>query len=199
MILKKNEAAKQNLYLLFAGEYFVGLGQIILSTLLGSCVTVCLYDLEKEIGGINHFIVPEDNAMNIAPFYDTKTRYGTFAMEILINEMLKKGATRENLRAKVFGGASILMENNEYHIGIKNVNFALKYLELEKIPVTAKDIGGTMGRKIYFIPATGKVYLKRFSDQHLLNKIEHKDFEKWQQQVDDQQEKKRFIDFSCLD
>jgi chemotaxis protein CheD len=127
---------------------------VVITTLLGSCVAVCLHDAEARIGGMNHFLLGEpDPAHKIAA--QDMHRYGVHAMELLINEMMRKGASRSRLRAHVYGGATIIAAFGG--IGTANGDFALKFLRTENIPVGRCEIGGTAPRKVEFIPWEGKV------------------------------------------
>ncbi len=130
-------------------------------TLLGSCVAVCIHDKVRGIGGMNHFLLPVNGSIDpLQAAYDKTARYGDYAMELLINRAMALGAERRNLVAKVFGGASMLGNVNNT-IGERNADFALNYLDVEKIPVSAKDLGGNCARKISFYPDSGKVVLRR--------------------------------------
>lgn len=120
------------------------------TTILGSCVSVCLFDDEAKVGGMNHYLLADGGANS-----NGSLRYGAHAMELLINGLLKGGASRSNLKAKVFGGG--MMSSLFHDIGQKNGNFALQYLSDEGIPITAKDLGGSSARRINFHPITGQV------------------------------------------
>ncbi|KAA9007965.1 chemotaxis protein CheD [Histidinibacterium aquaticum] len=120
-----------------------------LSTILGSCVAVCLYDAEEGIGGMNHFLLPGEN--NGA----TTHRYGVHLMELLINGLLKRGADRSRLKAKIFGGGR--MSDNLRDIGQSNVEFARGFLTREAIPIVSDHVGERSARRLRFWPATGAV------------------------------------------
>jgi chemotaxis protein CheD len=134
------------------GEYRVSRDPAeVLSTVLGSCVAVCLWDPGAQVGGMNHFLLPAAPGQG-----DAKTlRYGAHAMEVLINELLKMGARRIALQAKLFGGANVTDALGP--IGKANATFALSYLGDEGIPCIAKSLGGTQARRIMFRPANGHV------------------------------------------
>ena len=133
------------------GEYKLSADpQVVLVTILGSCVATCLWDEGAGVGGMNHFLLPGDPDDR-----NGNLRYGVNSMELLINAMLQQGARRSDLRAKVFGGAKMTKGNNE--IGKNNSEFAFWFLGEEGIPCVAHCIGGTMGRKIRFRPSTGQV------------------------------------------
>jgi chemotaxis protein CheD len=144
----------------YAGEYHITTDpQVVLSTLLGSCVAVCLRDSFNKVAGINHIMLsattrPEEMLTN------QDARYGIHAMELLINELMKAGANRNRLEAKVFGGGKVLKKGAK-EVGYSNVEFAVSYLNNEEVPILARDTGGEGGRKIYFFPADFSVYLRR--------------------------------------
>lgn len=123
-------------------------------TVLGSCVAACIRNPKTGFGGLNHFMLPEsdsDEWNGVGAAY----RYGNFAMEALINEVLKSGCMRHELEVKLFGGAA--MYESASHVGRKNAAFARHYLETERIPIAAADLGGNHGRRIHYTPSTGKV------------------------------------------
>jgi chemotaxis protein CheD len=145
------------------GEYLVTDDDIIISTVLGSCVAVALYDPTRHQGGLNHFMLPgEIHGQNV--FNDDSGRYGLFAMELLINDMLKRNSHKRNLVAKVFGGGHVL-NTAAGKIPESNIAFALEFLETENIPIASSDVGGTDARKIFFFARTSRVLLKRFGGQ----------------------------------
>jgi len=153
---------KKNVIMLRAGEYYASKNGEILHTVLGSCIATCIYDQKKKIGGMNHYILPgiiHPNEIIISKI----GRYGMYAMELLINELIKYGAKRENLTAKLFGGGDLLkFRKTDGDVTGSNIRFAKKFLELEGIPVQKEDTGGYNGRKILFFTDTAKVLLKRF-------------------------------------
>lgn len=139
----------------FPGEYFVtSKSDEVLVTVLGSCVSACIRDRRTGIGGMNHFMLPHSHAGNWAGDLQS-TRFGNFAMEKLINELLKAGCSRDSLEIKVFGGGNVTDSNNL--IGSENSHFILRYLEAEGLRCVAQDLGGQLPRRIHYIPATGKV------------------------------------------
>ncbi|MEP5729685.1 MAG: chemotaxis protein CheD [Sulfitobacter sp.] len=125
-----------------------------ISTLLGSCVAGCLWDATAGVGGMNHILL----ATRVQKSLDDGNMAGVNAMELMINEMLKLGASRSRLQAKVFGGAQMIKGLSD--IGPANCEFVLKYLECESIPCISQSLGGTMARHIVFTPATGGVRMK---------------------------------------
>lgn len=151
----------QSLVTIHPGEYFVSCEDIIISTVLGSCVSVTLFDKARCIGGINHFMLPGDlEEKDLEKSHNAK--YGMFAIELLYNDLLKAGSRKQDIVAKVFGGGSVLkIGTGPNKIPQGNVDFAFEYLKREAIPVIACDTGGILPRKIFFFVRTGKVLLKR--------------------------------------
>jgi chemotaxis protein CheD len=136
------------------GEYFVHDQDILIMTTLGSCIAACLWDRERRLGGMNHFMLPDagDGA-----------RYGLYAMELLINELMKRGATRSSLEAKVFGGGAVLSGMSTLNVGERNTRFVLDYLKTERIPVISQDVMDVYPRKVCFEPASGRAKVKRLA------------------------------------
>jgi chemotaxis protein CheD len=131
-------------------------GAGMMMTVLGSCVAVCMTDIESKIAGMNHFMLPESSKNSIeygSEILNQSARYGAHAMELLINEMMHLGATRNRLQAWIFGGAKVLAGLSD--IGQSNVNFATSYLRTEKISIAAQNTGGTLPRKLYLDPQVG--------------------------------------------
>ena len=126
---------------------------LLITTVLGSCISICLWDPEQRIGGMNHLLLPElkqnGSALNTA---------GAIAMERLINQMVKLGAERARLRAKLFGGSSMLSGMTD--IGARNAEFGRSYLASEGIPCDNESVGGTQARKLRFWPTSGSVMQK---------------------------------------
>ncbi len=136
------------------GEYHVSGDQALsITTLLGSCVAACIHDPEAGVGGMNHFLLPGDEATS-----PLVARHGVHLMELLINGLLKKGASRERLQAKLFGGARTMQGLGD--IGASNARFAQDFLKREGITVTGGSLGGETGRRIQFWPASGRVRQK---------------------------------------
>jgi chemotaxis protein CheD len=143
---------------LLPGEYFVCTRDMLLVTVLGSCVAACIRDKRLGIGGMNHFMLPDSEA---AQTEATGARYGTYAMEVLINHLLKLGARREHLEAKVFGGGNVLAGLVQANVGHKNATFVESFLRTENIPIAASDLADVFPRKVYYFPANGRVLVKR--------------------------------------
>jgi chemotaxis protein CheD len=142
------------------GQYYAAAGEGSISTLLGSCVATCLWDPALHIGGMNHFMLPGEPQHSASP-WGVSARFGIYAMEVLINEMVHLGADRRRLVAKVFGGARVLQGFESLDVGAKNSEFVLGFLREEGIQVAAQDLLGVAPRKIHFFPATGKVQVKK--------------------------------------
>ena len=140
------------------GEYFVTTSDILLVTVLGSCVTACIRDRDKGLGGMNHFMLPDASEGGML---SSSARYGAYAMEVLLNHLLKLGARRTSLEAKVFGGGQVLASLTQTQVGEKNAQFVLDYLHTERIPIVAQDLLDIYPRKVYFFPANGRVMMKK--------------------------------------
>jgi chemotaxis protein CheD len=151
------EAAK-----ILPGEYHATAEDMVLVTVLGSCVALCLRDALSGVGGMNHFMLPEGGAGADG----ASARYGAYAMEILVNELLKRGARRERFEAKVFGGGRVLADLTSLNVGERNAEFALRYLATEGIRVAAQDLLGDWPRKVYYFPRSGRVRVKTLREQH---------------------------------
>ena len=145
------------------GEYYVTKGDEVVSTVLGSCISACIRDPKVNVGGMNHFMLPEDKSVGpnnwLDPAVGLATRYGSYAMESLINDLLKLGATRERLEIKVFGGGRVLSGMTD--VGARNIDFVRSYIQLEGYRITAEDLGGTQPRKVVYFPASGRVKMRR--------------------------------------
>ncbi len=139
-----------------------------IKTLLGSCVSACMYDPSTGIGGMNHFLLPGE-----LDSLDLSTRYGVNAMEILINEMMKVGASRSHMQAKVFGGADIFRANHKLMmVGKRNIEFIREFLDTERIPILKERLGGNDGLIVHFIAHTFEVFVKPISASHFRQKEE---------------------------
>lgn len=163
----------RNVLVIYPGEYYVARDDELISTVLGSCVTVALYDQKKKIGGINHFMLAKDNKKpDEAPCGGLRGRFGDCALKLLLDGMLKEGCDKQNLCAKVFGGGNVLKFNKDMEkVGDLNVRCAFEFLAQQNIPVVASDVGGIDSRKIYFESATAKVWLKRI--EHSLPEVQN--------------------------
>lgn len=144
---------------LLPGEYFVTDQDMVLVTVLGSCVSACIRDPLTRVGGMNHFMLPDGGATE-GPMNES-ARYGTYAMEILINTILKRGARRASLEAKVFGGGNVMEGLTVANVGPRNAAFVREFLKTEGIPIRAHDLEDVYPRKLYFFPRSGKVMVKK--------------------------------------
>jgi len=150
---------KYNAAKVLPGEYFVANEDLVIMAVLGSCIAACIWDSRLRIGGMNHFMLPGGGA-------DSSGRYGSYAMELLINELVKQGSTREYMQAKVFGGGAVLAGFTTMNVGERNAKFVLDYLSTERIPVVSKDVLDIYPRKVVFFPVSGKAMVKRLAHAH---------------------------------
>jgi chemotaxis protein CheD len=149
-----NEAVK-----VLPGEHFVHDEDLLIMTTLGSCIAACLWDRDKRIGGMNHFLLPEGSGGKD----NDSGRYGSFAMDLLIGELVKRGANRASMEAKVFGGGSVVSGMTSLNVGERNTQFVLDYLRTERITVVSKDVLDIYPRKVCFLPRSGKAMVKRLA------------------------------------
>lgn len=146
------------------GEYYYTGKDMLIVTVLGSCVSACIRDRVTGLGGMNHFMLPDGGDPGNP--VSASMRYGTHAMEVLINDLLKAGARREHLEAKVFGGGAVLRGFSAMNVGERNAAFVIQFLKTERIPVLAEDLNDIYPRKVYFFPRTGKVLVKKLMQTH---------------------------------
>ncbi|WP_250657660.1 chemoreceptor glutamine deamidase CheD [Alkalimarinus coralli] len=145
------------------GELYVSLHGEMIVTVLGSCVSACIRDRIHGIGGMNHFMLPVQGEHSSSQWgsnhISSASRYGNWAMEFLINEILKAGGERKNLEVKVFGGGNVL--SNMTNIGLRNIEFVKHYLSDEGLQIAASDVGGSFPRKVLYFPDTGAVKVRK--------------------------------------
>ena len=149
------------------GEYYVSRQDELISTVLGSCVSACIFDRRLRLGGMNHFMLPESGGGSggngerdsWSATVGRAARYGNDAMEHLINALLKAGGRREDWDVKVFGGGRVLSQMTD--VGARNIAFVQRYLQTEGLPVTAADLGDVYPRQVQFFPTTGKVRVRQ--------------------------------------
>lgn len=148
------------------GEFYVSTHGEMVVTILGSCIAACIRDKVRGIGGMNHFMLPEQTEYSTTDWgsndVSSATRYGNWAMEYLINEILKRGGKRENLEVKLFGGGQMIASMTD--IGQRNILFAYNYLAQEGLKVQASDVGDIFARKVLYFPDTGAVKVRRIRD-----------------------------------
>ena len=150
------------------GEYYVTTHGEMIATVLGSCVAACIRDIKLNIGGMNHFMLPEIGKTNKQKWEDTpvsfETRYGNVAMERLINVIIANGGNRKNMEVKLFGGSKVLDMTTD--IGGKNIEFVKHYLQVERLGIAAIDVGGVYPRKVLYYPSSGRVKIKKLKRMH---------------------------------
>ncbi|PXW22391.1 chemoreceptor glutamine deamidase CheD [Paraburkholderia caballeronis] len=145
---------------LLPNEFYTTKEDMVLVTVLGSCVAACIQDRTAGIGGMNHFMLPDDGA-DVGHAAADSMRYGAYAMEVLINELIKAGGRRDRFEAKVFGGAAVLAGMTTMNIGDRNSAFVRRYLATENIRIIAEDLQGSHPRKVAYLPRTGQVMVKK--------------------------------------
>lgn len=147
------------------GELYVTQADEIITTVLGSCISACIRDPFAGVGGMNHFMLPISKDMSLLnDKAGSATRYGNFAMEQLINEILKNGGQRQNLEVKIFGGGHVLA--NMTDVGKRNIDFVVEYIQLEGLKMVAEDVGDKFPRKVQYNPITGKARMKKLRSMH---------------------------------
>ncbi len=149
------------------GEVYVTTEDEVITTVLGSCVSACVRDPIFKVGGMNHFMLPLSSGNGS---WETdgglSTRYGNYAMELLINEILKHGGSRKNLQVKIFGGGKVLANSVNINVGERNIQFVEEYIRLEGLELVAEDVGDIYPRKIIFHPYSGVVRMKKLRSMH---------------------------------
>ena len=148
------------------GEYYCTDRDMVIVTVLGSCVSACIRDAKSGIGGMNHFMLPEGGMADKDSPVSASMRYGSYAMEILINRLLKQGARRENLEAKIFGGGNVLKAFTALNVGERNAAFVKKFLGAEGIRIAGEDLNDVYPRKVYFFPRSGRVLVKKLKQMN---------------------------------
>ena len=140
------------------GECYVTNLDMVLVTVLGSCVAACLRDPTARVGGMNHFMLPDTSQEE--SIISKPTRYGIYAMELLINDILRRGGRRERLEAKVVGGANVLRGFGAGTVGERNASFVVRFLKTEGIRVAGHDLLSLYARKVYYFPVSGRLLVK---------------------------------------
>ena len=158
------------------GELYATINDEIIVTVLGSCVSACIRDPIFGIGGMNHFMLPISQKTNWdMGAMGAATRYGNFAMESLINEILKNGGSRDNLEVKIFGGGRVLADMTMMDIGRRNIEFVKEYIRVEGLKLFAEDLGDIFPRKVMYHPLSGKVKMKKLRNMHNKTIIEREE------------------------
>ncbi len=181
------------------GEYYVSRSDEVISTLLGSCVAACLFDPVNKVFGMNHFLLAYRHHAHQVPIIESEEgRYGIYAMELLINEMMKQGANRLNLKAKCFGGGNILSlredRENQQTVGDTNVAFIKEFLRKENIPLVGASLGGAFGRTVYFIGSDYSVFVKKI-DQNQQLLVERQERRYWKKELIEHEKLKGAAEF----
>ncbi len=154
-----DELAKRWTVQVLPGEHYITTEDEIIATVLGSCVSVCIRDTQLRVGGINHFMLP---GVSASP--ESGARYGQVALERLINDLIKQGARRERFEIKLFGGGRVI--GGKLDIGQTNIDFVLRYLEVEELPVLSQSLGGAVARRIRYYPWSGRTRVKEMEMKH---------------------------------
>ncbi len=149
------------------GEYYVTSGQEAVTTVLGSCVSACIRDPEVKVGGMNHFLLPLHKGESWhkgTEILSLASRYGNFAMEHLINDIMKNGGHRDRLEVKIFGGSQVIQAMT--NIGGNNIRFVRDYIDTEQLKLISEDVGGPNPRKVMYFPESGRVRVKKIRELH---------------------------------
>lgn len=176
------------------GGYFVSGDNVVISTLLGSCVAACLYDPVRKIVGMNHFMLSNKRyAKNLPTCVTEAGRYGIHAMELVINDMLKLGAQRKNIQAKAFGGGSLMESpggDNFFCVGEINSRFIVEFLENEGIPLVNADLGGNNGRSVHFNSSDFSVFVRKIK-KTVNPGLYSKEHKYWRERIKNQEQEVR--------
>jgi len=146
------------------GEFYVTRDNELVSTVLGSCVSACIRDVSLGVGGMNHFMLPADRSA--ADVNGESARYGNYAMEMLINAILRAGGLKKNLEVKLFGGGRVLASMTKIDVGDQNITFIKSYVAIEGLSVVSADLGDIYPRKVIYFPQTGRVLMKKLRKVH---------------------------------
>jgi chemotaxis protein CheD len=146
---------------------------IAFSTMLGSCISICAYDEYSGVGGMNHFLLPQAPAKEKNEYSDS-FRYGSAAIENLLNSLYSKGAAKNGIVIKIFGGAKVL-DNVSIDIGRQNIDFAHRFFNRENMRIQSEDVGGKCARRIIFFPRTGRVLLRQLDESKDVSSIAQKE------------------------
>lgn len=196
--LKTQHEEEYNRITIGPGEYYAANRRVLITTVLGSCVSACLYDPVNNIVGMNHFLLSSRRYARDLPFCITDAgRYGIHSMELLINAILKKGANRSNIKAKAFGGGSVIKAlnsspTNYFAVGEVNKKFILEFLKEESIPLVSSDLGGHVARVIYFDSRDFSVYVRKMKEikPHLITREQ----EYWKKSIQKHEETEMQVD-----
>lgn len=148
-------------------------GDIAFSTTLGSCISVCAYDEDMGVGGMNHFLLPNASESEGRRF-SKSFRYGSAAVENLLNCLYKNGAAKNGIKIKIFGGANIISTSAQ-DIGARNIAFTRDFFERENMRIKSEDVGGDYARRVIFYPQSGRVMLQTLNERDALEQIQNKE------------------------
>lgn len=146
------------------GEFYYTDKDMLIVTVLGSCISACIRDKVTGVGGMNHFMLPASASADKDSPISESMRYGSYAMEVLINQLIRNGAQRKNLEAKIFGGGAVIKSFASTNVGERNAQFVKTFLHNEGIEITGEDLLDIYPRKVYFFPKTGKVLVKKLKE-----------------------------------
>ena len=176
MYIRHSNKFNKEIKIIHPGEFYISENDELIGTLLGSCVSLCLFDREKKMSGMNHFMLPgRISATDI--FKDKSARYGITAINQLLSAMMSRGATKETLEAKIFGGGHVLETHHHVTIPSDNIKLAKVMMEFEDIHIEKSDVGENYTRKLLMDVRTGKVFLKRTTRQEVYETVERRDEE----------------------
>ena len=181
------------------GEFYVSRQVEVISTLLGSCVAACLFDPVNRVFGMNHFLLAyRHHAQNMPIIESEEGRYGVYAMELLINDMMKLGANKQHIKAKCFGGGNVLKlredRENRETVGDVNVLFIKEFLKKESIPILGACLGGNIGRNVHFVGSDYSVFIKKI-DRIQQQNLEKEERRYWKKNVDQLENTKSSTEF----
>lgn len=148
------------------GECYVSKTGEIIVTVLGSCISACIRDKRIGVGGMNHFMLPIQDGQAASAAISAELAYGNWAMEYLVNEILKQGGNKSNFEIKIFGGGKVMANFSSIDVGARNIDFVTNFLHQEGLSIDAQDVGSTCPRKVMYFPDTGSVKLKRLQTQN---------------------------------
>jgi chemotaxis protein CheD len=146
------------------GEFYASNEELLVTTTLGSCIAACLWDRQRRVGGMNHFLLPDAGGGNGA-----SGQYGAYAMDLLIGELVKRGAHRSSMEAKIFGGGAVIEGMNAINVGERNTQFVIDYLRTERIQIVSKDVLDIYPRKVCFMPVSGRAMVKKLPPAYASN------------------------------
>ena len=143
------------------GEFYVSTKGEMIVTVLGSCISACIRDRVSGVGGMNHFMLPSQGSSLSSQQFNESTRYGNWAMEYLINEVIKNGGSKKNFEIKIFGGGKVLESMSNIDVGRQNIDFVRQFILGESLQLSAEDVGGLFPRKVLYFPDTGSVKVRK--------------------------------------